>query len=286
MASITTFSRDTVPAGVLSGLSQLTIYGTGLGNTPRYVFLSNANNGGETTFPLHPTKYILHWSDDSIQTVVPSMGYASDNPTLGDERGACAGSDYVFVVTAANEPVWSHKALIIPYAIKNYASNSDNELTYIPHEVRLKNANGQGGYTFVYDTSFYNNAPALAAFRRSLKTWRCATGINLKDICIADTLCQADESSTRVLVSFAKSCFTTGSPGVLATTRIGQKLDPSCPQPTYFTDSITLAFRPPSELYKIALKVRCLGGRPMRQARKSAIVTARRLWFSHYAPKQ
>ena len=141
-----------------------------------------------------------------------------------------------------------HKALIVPYAINNYAANSDDEDFYTPYEVRLRNANGQGGYTFVYDTSFYDNAPALAAFRRSLKTWRCATGIHLKDLCIADTLCQTDENSTRVLVSFAKSCFPATNSTVLATTRIAQKLDTACPQPTYFTDSISLAFRPQSQL--------------------------------------
>ena len=54
-ASITAFSRDTVPAGVLSGLSRLTIYGTGLGNTKNLIFLSDANEGGDSIFPLHPT---------------------------------------------------------------------------------------------------------------------------------------------------------------------------------------------------------------------------------------
>jgi len=246
---ITGFSRDTVPAGVLSGASRMTIYGNGFGTVKGNVLMEDANQAN-TFVALHPTHNILYWSDDSIQIVVPSMGYASDNPNLGDSRNSCAGTGYVRVIkgTGPPFPIWSETELIIPYAIKNYASNSDNELTYAPHEVHLRNANGQGGYTFVYDTSFYNNAPALAAFRRSLKTWRCATGINLKDICIADTICQTDESSTRVLVSFAKNCFPTSNPTVLATTRITQKLDPGCPQPTYFTDSITLAFRPPNEL--------------------------------------
>jgi hypothetical protein len=247
---ITGFSRDTVPAGVLSGASRMTIYGDGFGSVKGNVLMEDANQAN-IFVALHPIRHILYWSDDSIQVIVPAMGFASSaNPDIGDTRKSCAGTGYVRVIkgTGLPIPIWSDTELIIPYAIKNYAENSAFENLYTPYEVRLRNANGQGGYTFVYDTSFYNNAPALAAFRRSLKTWRCATGIHLKDICIADTLCRTDESSTRILVSFAKSCFATTDTTVLATTYISQKLDTNCPQATYFTDSISLAFRPQSQL--------------------------------------
>ena len=91
--------------------------------------------------------------------------------------------------------------IVVPYAVANHATNSAFENLYTPHEVRLRNANGQGGYTFVYDTSFYNNTAALTAFRRALKTWRCATGIHFKELCGENTFCKTDESRTRVLVS-------------------------------------------------------------------------------------
>lgn len=51
------------------------------------------------------------------------------------------------------------------------------------------------------------------------------------------------------MVSFAKPCFTTNSPTALATTSIARQSDPNCTQ--YYTDSITLVFRPQTELVYI-----------------------------------
>ncbi|HRI28749.1 MAG TPA: hypothetical protein PK715_11885, partial [Chitinophagales bacterium] len=171
---ITGFSRDTVPAGIrATNVSQVTIYGSGFGAVKGNIFMEDANKSNMYNFvALHPTHNILYWSDDSIQIVVPSMGFASPDEFVGDSRNACAGTGYIRVIpgTGLSIPIWSETELVVPHAIANYATNSDNELTYTPYEVRLHNTNGQGGYTFVYDTSFYHNAPALAAFRRALKT--------------------------------------------------------------------------------------------------------------------
>ncbi len=41
--------------------------------------------------------------------------------------------------------------LVIPYAVNNHAENALLPEFYTPHELRLRNANGQGGYASVYD---------------------------------------------------------------------------------------------------------------------------------------
>jgi hypothetical protein len=241
---ITGFSHDTVPAGVLSGLSEVTIYGNGFGSVKGNVLMEDANRKNYF-IALHPTHNILYWSNDSIQIVVPSMGFASaTSEFLGDTRESCAGTGYIRVIkgTGPPIPIWSNTELIIPYAINNFAENSAFESLYTPYELRLHNADGMGGYTFVYDTSFYNNRLAMAAFRRAIETWRCATGIDFKQQCTPYELCQSDQSSTRILVSFDKPCFKAGGSGTnLAHTRIAAKLDSTCYQ--YYTDSITMTFK-------------------------------------------
>ena len=99
--TITGFSRDTVPAGILSGeSSKVTIYGDGFGTIKGSVVLEDANQTNIPPFvALHPQHHILFWSDDSIQIIVPSMGYASTSTiVLGNTIGACAGTGIVSVV--------------------------------------------------------------------------------------------------------------------------------------------------------------------------------------------
>lgn len=194
-------------------MSAVQILGQGFGTAKERIYLPDANRGGGNfTFRLHPDDHILSWSDNVIEIIVPSMGYFSDTQ---NGLNSCAGTGIVELYRAQSlggEYVQSPMPLFIPYAVNNFAENPENAIIYTPHEVRLHNANSHGGYTFVYDASFYNNAPALAAFRRALKTWRCATGIHFKDICSENVFCETDEASTRVLVSFAKDCFDTSTP--------------------------------------------------------------------------
>lgn len=120
-AAITGFSRDTVPAGIrATNASQVTIYGSGFGAVKGNIFMEDANKSNMYNFvALHPTHNILYWSDDSIQIVVPSMGFASPDEFVGDTRNACAGTGYIRVIpgTGLPIPIWSETELVVPHAI-------------------------------------------------------------------------------------------------------------------------------------------------------------------------
>lgn len=94
-------------------------------------------------------------------------------------------------------PIWSDT---IPYAVNNFATNSAFENLYSPHELRLHNANGQDGYTFVYDPEFFTNKPAYNAFHRALDTWRKTTGMRVREVC-GEVACQ-DATANQVAVYF------------------------------------------------------------------------------------
>lgn len=211
MATIDSFSRDTVPAGVLSGLSKLTIYGSGFDSTTQTLFMNNANHTQWLGYiSLHPRKHITHWTDSTLEVIIPSMGYKPINPAYDDTRKACAGTGKIVLYDAIYGILdTSAKELVVPYAIDNAAENDSIETLYQPYETRLYNQNNKGGYTFVYDTSIYNNPLALAAFRRAVKTWRCATGFDFRERCGEYAFCSNALPDSLVVITFAKdsACF-------------------------------------------------------------------------------
>ena len=54
-------SKDTIPAGILSGASTVQVIGEGFGIAKGQIHLPNSNNGGATHFRLHPDQqyYLL-----------------------------------------------------------------------------------------------------------------------------------------------------------------------------------------------------------------------------------
>ncbi|MBI3521210.1 MAG: PKD domain-containing protein [Bacteroidetes bacterium] len=148
VAAITSFTPTTITAGTFS---VLTINGSGFGtvSTPSLVTFKNADDGGATTIsPI--ANEIVSWTATQIQVKVPSK----------------AGTG-VIGVNGAN----SSSALTIPYSHINVTNSN------IVYNTKHINQSG-GGYTWTYNSSFITNAPAKAAFERSLQSWRCATFIN------------------------------------------------------------------------------------------------------------
>jgi PKD repeat protein len=148
VATITSFSPTTITAGTFS---VLTINGSGFGatSTPSLITFKNSNDGGATTISPVASE-IVSWSATQIQVKVPS-----------------AAGTGVIGVSGVN----STSTLTIPYSHLNVnnAGNIYNTKHY---------ANSGGGYVWTYNSAFITNAPAKAAFERSLQSWRCATYIN------------------------------------------------------------------------------------------------------------
>ena len=165
--AISTLSPLTITAGTYS---ELTINGTDFGTVKGSgaVYFRNAEDGGATIMEA-PAEDITLWTNTQIKVRVPS----------NNSQGQCAGTGTVMVVTDLNTIATSTQTLTITRAEKTYKYPNYNNY----RQVRLKDRNNNGGYTFRYDPAFYSNVPAVAAFQRSLQTWRCGTNVNFGDNC-------------------------------------------------------------------------------------------------------
>lgn len=146
VAAITSFTPTSITAGTYS---VLTINGSGFGAATGTVSFRNADDGG-ATFINAAASEIVSWSATQIQVKVPTD----------------AGTGVIRV-----NGVNSTQTLTIPYSHLNVSSGGNN---YYTRHV----AKQSGGYVWTYNTNFNTNAPAKAAFERSLQSWRCATYIN------------------------------------------------------------------------------------------------------------
>lgn len=152
VAAIASFTPTSITAGTYS---VLTINGSGFGTTTGTVSFRNADDGGGTFINALPTE-IVSWSATQIQVKVPSE----------------AGTGVIRV-----NGVSSTQTLIIPYSHLNVVYTNTTTATDYAFVTRHV-AKQSGGYMWTYNTGFNSNAPAKAAFERSLQSWRCATYIN------------------------------------------------------------------------------------------------------------
>lgn len=159
---INTFSPNPTDAGTVDPSDFLTITGSGFGTSPGTVAFPNADNGGSTTIlPPNSSDYVT-WTDNTIVVKVPS-GEANN-----------AGSGFFIV----NGIFVSPAPLTVRYNHISINSNFSGFSTPTRQRFYLRNIDGSGGYTFVYNTGFQANTAAVAAFERALNTWKCNTGIN------------------------------------------------------------------------------------------------------------
>jgi len=155
---VTAYSPTTTYAGTIATGDFLTITGSGFGSTKGTVAFANADDGGSTRVTPPYTSDYVSWSDNSITVKVP--------------EGAGTGT---FLVNG-NMP--GTGVLTIPYSHINIYHSSVNFSETTRQRYYLRNLDGYGGYTFLFNTGFYNTAGAVAAFERALVTWRCATGVS------------------------------------------------------------------------------------------------------------
>lgn len=161
-ADITSFSPNPTNAGTVNPADYLTINGSGFGTSPGTVEFRNADDGGATYItPPTSTDYVS-WSDNQIVVKVPTGS------------GANAGTGTFRV----NGTFLSPQPLTINYSHISIVNTFSGFLVATRQRYYLRNLDGLGGYTFVYNTNFASNTAAVASFERALNTWRCNTGIN------------------------------------------------------------------------------------------------------------
>ena len=142
------FSPSSIGAG---SQSQLTITGSGFGNSNGLVFFKDPDNGGRS-FVSAPGSHIISWSDTRIVLEVPSK----------------AGTGFIRVRNSDGQEAESVNSLFVPYSLTNLGGNS----------VQHFDINGSGGLTWRLNTELFENKPAYNAVLRAIDTWRCETGIN------------------------------------------------------------------------------------------------------------
>lgn len=143
-------------AGTTDPGDYITITGSGFGASPGTILFPNADDGGATTIGVLSSD-IISWSDTEIIVKIP------DNAGTGN--------------LSVNGEI---STITLDYALINIESDFLNfsEVTRI--QPRYLDLNGNGGYTFTYNTAFAANTDAVNAFESALETWRCETFINFE----------------------------------------------------------------------------------------------------------
>ena len=178
--AVSSFSPATAHGGTVVSGDQVTINGSGFGATKGTVFFANADDGGATYAGSGIASDIISWSDNSIVVKTASMA--------GSGRINVNGS----FVSATN--------LNVPYSHTCINTNFSGFSADTRQRYNLVNKNGTGGYTYIYNSAFASNTAAVAAFERSLFTWRCTAGVNLERSAASSALTTAARDGVNLVL--------------------------------------------------------------------------------------
>lgn len=157
---ISGFLPSTTHAGTIDPADFITISGSGFGAGAGTVFYTNADDGGATFTASGVATDNTAWSATSVTNKV----------------ARAAGTGPINI----NGAMTSATSLTVDYAHLNINSTFSGFGSSTRQRYYLRNKNGSGGYTFVYNTTsgFNGNAAAVASFERALETWRCDVFVN------------------------------------------------------------------------------------------------------------
>lgn len=158
---ITSFGPNPTHSGTIVTSDFLNIDGSGFGGAAGNVWFPNADDGGATLVAASFSSDYLSWSDTHIEVKVL------------EEAGTGT-----FLVNSIASP----SPLTVHYSHIPIYSNFSGFPEVTRQRYYLRNMNGSGGYTFVYNNTvsggFFNNTAAVEAFERAVETWRCNTFVN------------------------------------------------------------------------------------------------------------
>lgn len=168
---------------------ELTITGSGFGNTQGKVEFRNADDGGGTLIAALDSQ-VVSWNDSQIIVEVPSF----------------AGTGTIRVVDSNGDASPLSSVLTVLYSEANAETDPDGTGLIPLSEFQLQHVdrNGSGGITWEMHTDFFNetepntlNSPFNIpvgykdAFMRAFNKWVCETGINWA---VSDTPTSVDSS--------------------------------------------------------------------------------------------
>ncbi len=164
LALVSNFSPSGTNGGTIVPGEYITITGSGFGAAQGEVYFSNADDGGGSYVSSGVASDITSWSDNSITVKVPSS----------------AGTGDFLVVDALSNATASGSALTVGYSHLEINHNFAGFASTTRQRFYLRNLNGLGGYTFLFNNAFNANTAAVNSFNRALSTWQCATGVNFR----------------------------------------------------------------------------------------------------------
>ncbi len=203
--SIDTLYPTTITAGTRDTLF---IGGTEFGDTTGIVSFTNADDGGLSFFQT-AGEDIISWTDTLVKVFVPSIGPATNI------NAGTAGTGVVRIETVVGDQATSTDSIAVVYAINNQRSAATFEANYR----YLTNVDGLGGLVFRFDSTFSNDTLARPVFEKSLRDWRCLTGINLKIGNDTTTLPLADDGVSQVRRSIPSDLLPQGTLGLTISRR-------------------------------------------------------------------
>ena len=153
--SFTSFS----PAEVRSGTGDIiTIEGEGFGTETGTLFFQNSDDGGFSTIePLESE--ILSWTDTIIIVEVPSA----------------AGTGRIQIVCDDGRTISSNSDLTVLSSELNVVFDDFEGQSL---RAKVVNLDGNGGYTWTYNTDFFNQVDPPNSFENAVNEWVCETGIS------------------------------------------------------------------------------------------------------------
>jgi len=81
-------------------------------------------------------------------------------------------------MNSGNAAAGTGKIKVFDASGASVTSTANLTVTFQHGKGELGNDNGSGGYTFQFNSTFAQNAAAVAAVKRAMETWRCTSGVN------------------------------------------------------------------------------------------------------------
>jgi hypothetical protein len=153
-----------------------------------------------------------------------------------------AGTGKVLLQTIAGDSAESHDVLVVQYAIQNDRNSGSGVARYaaLIDNDSYNAGDSTGGYTFHLSSSFSITDSAEGAFRKAIRTWRCATGVNFK--LGADTTYNTIRRDSVNIVKWDDGPLDNLPSNVLARTEVRLNECPDVAEQGYFARDIDFVF--------------------------------------------
>lgn len=178
---ISDFNPKTIPAGINS---ILTITGSGFGATrgdTGQVAFKNADNGGASY--IRHLDYIDYdfWSDSLIRVIIPSVVDTLDSLNNNNKKSPIgSGKFYVKNNSGDSVIINSIDTLTVTYARANTILPFNTSPPQAKYKRYLATTELSDSSTIIFylDTSITNYPIKTAVIKKTIKDWRCRTGVN------------------------------------------------------------------------------------------------------------